>query len=261
MSRSVRVLLAATGAVFFVADAAGEQPFGALQLALRADRTSYVLGEPVNLDVKVVNLSSTPAVIPEGADVWVGHLELLIAFEDGRYRTYRGPGWGLTDSPGSGSITLLRGQAHMTQATILYHQGVDTDHLNARRAREIREHFLETGYALAMPGRYRIKARLYDERFADSIASAPIDITVDEPDGIDRDVWAVLKENPDFGYFIQSGGPHGHPTAPENVRMVETLEELANEQPLGRYAEVIRRSLDIHRELVDDLRVRGLIDH
>ena len=40
-------------------------------------------------------------------------------------------------------------------------------------------------------------------------------ITVSEPTGVDRDVWEVLKADPEYGYFIQSGGPKGNPQSEE----------------------------------------------
>ena len=71
MNRTVKVkLLAAVSAVFLVAEADGRQERGGLRLALRADRASYVLGEPVNLEIRVLNASPAPALIPDGADVW-----------------------------------------------------------------------------------------------------------------------------------------------------------------------------------------------
>ena len=187
--------------------------------------------------------------------------EDVTASEDLRYKEYRGPGWGLRDVAESGSITLRPGQAHRTRATILYNHGVETEHLNARRAKEIREQFLGTGYALGTPGRYRIKARLYGHRFVNYIESAPIEITVSEPTGIDREVWEVLKTDPEYGYFIQSGGPKGHPTTPRNVQMMETLEKIANDQPLSRYTEGINQSLSKHRAVLEDLRGRGLVGY
>jgi hypothetical protein len=260
MYRRVRVeLLAVVGAVFLVAEADGRQEASGLRLVLTADSMSYVLGQPVNLDVSVVNTSQTPALIPDGADVWEGYVEVLIAFEDGGYKEYKGPGWGLRDVARSGSIAVGRGHAHTTQATILYNHGVETQHLNALRAREIEERFLETGYALATPGRYRIKARLYDRRFVSSIESPPIEITVGEPAGVDREVWEVLKTDPDYGYFIQSGGPRGHPRDPRNTKMAETLEKLANDRPQSRYTEAITRALGNHRAVIEDLRLRGII--
>lgn len=261
MHRKARVLLIAVGAVCFITEAAGGQERRNLQLMFRADSASYVLGEPVTLQVAVVNASTTLALIPDGADVWVGHVEVLIAFEDGGYRKYRGPGWGRRDVFGTGLRTLRPGQAHTTQATILYNHGVDSDHLNEQRAQEIRERFLETGYAFPLPGRYRIKALFHDHRFVHSIESAPIEIAVGEPAGVDRDVWEVLKTDPDYGYFIQSGGPKGHPTAPRNIKMVETLEKIANDQPMSRYTEAINRTLSNHRAVIEDLRVRGIITY
>ena len=113
MHRTVKVkLLAAVGALVLVGGADGRQEPGGLRLALRADRVSYVLGEPVNLEIRVLNASPTPVLFPDGADVWVGHLEVLIAFEaviasadviaseDLRYKEYTGPGWGLRDVAG-----------------------------------------------------------------------------------------------------------------------------------------------------------------
>jgi hypothetical protein len=48
----------------------------------------------------------------------------------------------------------------------------------------------------------------------------PTEIHVGQPQGADRAAWAVLKNDSEYGYFIQAGGPKGHPAAPRSQQII-----------------------------------------
>jgi hypothetical protein len=230
-----------------------------LAFDLQTDKASYLPGEPVELVIRVTNRSSATVLISPGFDVWVGHVEIRIAYENSEYKAYKGPGWGLRDIAATVPITLAAGRAFSTQATILYNRGVGSTQLNARARKAIAEDRLEEGYALATPGRYQIKAVLYGHAFADKVESRPVVVAVSEPGGADKDVWSALEADPELGYFIQAAGPRGDPAAPRSTKLPETLEKIMSDYPSSRYADAIRRSVSEYRAVVEDLRERGLI--
>jgi hypothetical protein len=233
--------------------------FDALVLEVQANKKSYILGEPVGLKFKVTNRSSAPMVLHGGADVWHGLLGVLIAYGDDEFKRYLGPRWGLTDSIGKSSIPLAPGDLFETEASILYNHRVETDHLNEDAARQAAKGRIETEYALIKPGRYRIKAILYDSDLKSKIESKPIQVSVEEPQGADVEVWSTLKSNAEYAYFIQTGSPKGHPTAAKTKQMVQALEKLIDSYPASRYVESIHHSLSRYRSELEELKKRGVI--
>jgi hypothetical protein len=227
-------------------------------LEVRTSRQAYSLGEPVDLEIGARNGSNQPIVIPGGLDVLQGFVQVVVAFEDGPFREYRGPGWGLEDAR-SAPVVLGPRQRMTTAASILFNHGVPSGHLNRDAAAEVAGRFLTEGYALPVPGRYRIKAVLFDERGDEVVESQPIEIAVEEPTGEDREVWGVLRSDPELGYFVQAGAPRGRSSDVRKQQLVTTLERLVAYHPGSRYAEVLRERLARYHDLVDDLARRGLI--
>lgn len=258
---SMLLLVLAFGSLFFSSKSNGStsEGFSRLVLEVQSDEESYILGEPVALDFRVINGSKAPVFLYEGSDVWQGHLKVLIAYEDEGYKEYRGPRWGLKDVRGMGSIKLAPGDFFETEATILYNHRFETGHLNETSAKGITEKYIGTEYALAKPGKYHIKAILYDSGFVNEIESEPIQISVNEPQGIDLEVWNKFKSDAEYAYFIQTGGPKGHPTSAKTRQIVETLEKIVSSYPGSTYAQSIRPSLSSHYSSLEELKKKGLI--
>jgi hypothetical protein len=227
-------------------------------LELRASRQAYGLGEPVDLEIGAQNRSNGSIVIPGGLDVLEGYVGVLVAFEDGPFREYRGPGWGLEDARSS-PVVLGPRQRMTTAASILFNHGVPSGHLNRNAAAEVADRFLNEGYALPVSGRYRIKAVLFDATGGEVVESEPIEITVEEPTGEDREVWNALRSDPELGYFVQAGAPRARSSDLRKQQLVMTLERLVAYHPGSRHAERLRERLARYQGLVDDLARRGLI--
>jgi hypothetical protein len=257
MTASIVLLAAVSGTV-----ATAQQRKASLEggiLDVQPSTRTYVLGELVNLEISLTNISGGTMSLPAGFDVWEGHVEVSIAFEDEPFRKYLGPEWGLRDASPRGPITLQPGETVRTDTTILYNHGIETKHLNRRLAAEIAARNIEDGYALARPGRYRIKAVLHGDGFTDRIESVPAEIVVDEPKGRDREVWAMLKGDPEYGYFIQAGGTKRHPDAARSRQIVADLEKVFIDFPRSRYAEPLGLALSKHRDVRERLEALGLI--
>ena len=228
-------------------------------LELRSSASSYVLGELIKLEISVTDISAATISLPAGVDVWEGHVEVLLAYEDEPFKKYRGPGWGLRDTTPRDALVLQSGKTLRTNATMLYNHGVETKHLNKRLAGEIAASHIEDGYALTRPGRYRLKALLHGNGFEESIESQATEIHVGQPQGADRAAWAVLKNDSEYGYFIQAGGPKGHPAAPRSQQIIAVLERVFGDYPESRYAEPVGVALAKYRDTFARLAERGLI--
>lgn len=131
-------------------------------------------------------------------------------------------------------------------------------HLSELYAREINGKRLGTEYAFARPSAYRLKAVLQTE--GGTVESGVLEIDIREPQGVDRSIWEVLREDPELGYFIQSGGPKGPPETPRSQQLEATLERLVGSFPEGRQAEGIRAGLAEYRALLEELRSNQLPD-
>jgi hypothetical protein len=230
---------------------APRESFNRVVLEIRADRKSYLAGEPVRLEFRAINRADGPVLLPGGSDVWHGHLKVLIAHEAEGYREYRGPGWGLRDVLDAGSIKLGPGAVFKTEATVLYNHPFRT------LSKELAAQYVATEYALGRAGTHQIKAILSDEEFEDEIESRPIEVVVEEPRGVDREVWNELKTNPEYGYFIQTGGK-GHPGSLTSPDVAEGLERIVTSYPTSRYVKSIAPSLLRFRSLREELRKRGV---
>jgi hypothetical protein len=230
------------------------------RLDIQTGKQRYVPGELVMLQVRVINPFKTSIYLDEGAGVRSGQLKVYIARGDGPFREYIGPQWGTLDVAHSGEVEVAPGWAHELEVTLLYNQPPETKHLSGLYAKQMAARRVEAAYALGEPGTYRIKAVLYDADFSLKIESEPVQVKVEEPRGADRTVWSELKTNPEYGYFIQTGNPRGNPTSAHSRALVESLEKLAEAHPDSRHAERIRSSLAHHRQTLEKLKSKKLID-
>ncbi len=255
----VKLTCCVLGCLLLLAPVTSFGQVSGLALEVQPNKPAYVLGEPVELRFRVINRSVSPVSLPGGADVRLGNLRVFVAYENEGFKEYLGPGWGTKDTAGGRPIQLNPGGSLQTEATILYNRVVATAHLNERAARPIVQKYIQSAYALARPGTCRIKATLYDSRFANQVESSPAQIQVGEPQGVDLQVWNVLRNDADYGHFIQTGSGRGHPTSAKTRQIVQTLESIVNSYPASTYAEGIRRSLSSHQSSLEKLRSKGII--
>lgn len=225
---------------------------GGLALTLRSSKPSYALGELLSLDIKVSNQTGQTVSLSTVPDVWTGAVRVFIASEGGDFKEYLGPRWGLKDVVRAAQVEIPPGGSFETAATVLYNHPQETAHLSELYAREIRGKRVGTEYAFAQPGTHRLKAVLRTE--GGTVQSGVLAIDIREPQGVDRSIWEVLREDPELGFFVQSGGPKGPPETPRSRQLEATLERLAGSFPEGRQAEGIRAGLAEYRALLEALR-------
>jgi hypothetical protein len=222
-------------------------------LDVHADRQAYVLGDPVELTMRMMNTSARAVPMPADASVASGHLEVWIARGNGSFQKYLGPGWGLRDLAGANKM-LERGRPWTATATILFNHGVAVDHLSAAAAAAAADGRMpQTGFAFAAAGGYRMKVRMYSLDFDEYIESAPMMISMSEPQGVDREVWRALNQDPELAYFMHAQGPNGHPASAKTQAMVSTLEGLVAAFPSSRYAHRMSASLAAYTSLLQQM--------
>lgn len=219
------------------------ESLGGLSFNLTSDSESYTLGKMVTLKMEVANASGKPVLVRGQANVANGRVRIFISRNGVNFKEYSGPGWGLHDELVVRDQHLQPSQAYESIATILYSVGEDTSHLNPTAAARISARMVETGYVFGQPGVYWVKAMLYDSKFDSSKESNTIQILVREPRGGDLKIWGALKNNPKYGYFIQTGESPYPLSDPRTDELVTALEEIAASHPDSDHKQDIDRSL------------------
>jgi hypothetical protein len=96
-----------------------------------------------------------------------------------------------------------------------------------------------------------IKAILNDEQLANKIESEPIRVIVEEPQGVDREVWNKIKRDGKFALFMQTGELGERPDGPKTKQIVTILTEIERTTPTTRYIGKIRSGLAKQRSLLE----------
>jgi len=213
-----------------------------LAFRIQFDKQTFILGEPVSLIFRVTNQSGKPIELPNVVDVLGGNVRLQIAFENGPYREYHGPGWGLVNRVHS--QPLDPGGSVETSATVLHHRAPKRGTLNERTWKRITESTIDTEIAVSKPGRYRLKAILFNK-----IESPPLEIHVGEPQKIDDiEVWNIMSAEPEYVLFMQSGSVlRGKITDQRVKEFVDELEKLVNFHSTSTYAPHFRAAIEKHK--------------
>jgi hypothetical protein len=231
--------LVATSAYASAADETSE----GFSVTARANKQDYVLGEVVKLTIRFTNVSDQAIEIPMLPTMGNGGIQLFVA-EKETFREYEWPGTH-SDVDGAG-VQIAPSETVEATATIMYLNRRETKGLAERYARDIKERYLDTDYALMKEGTYRIKAVVVAGEA--KLESQPVTIRVHKPKGADLQVWNVLQANPELGYFIQLGTPRTYQRPGEGSELVKELSDLTVAYPDSRQMGDIRASLTRYKE-------------
>jgi hypothetical protein len=217
--------------------AATDGKLDGLTLTLSTTKQNYILGEPLALGFTVRNNSNLQVKLPGLIDVYGGTLLVFVAFEDGPFRLYRGPGWLIHGTRTIKPPVLDPGGSIEKTATVLHNRAPQRGNLNPERD-------IDTEIALPKPGRYRIKATLFGK-----IESLPVEIYVSEPQSADdREIWKIMSQEPEYALFMQSGDLlSGTLTDPENKEFVDAIENLINYHANSTYGPYFRGAIVRYR--------------
>jgi hypothetical protein len=240
-----------TTLVLSQSEAPASQDIKLLSLQVKSDKQSYLPGEMLTLDFRILNNSSVPVTLPRSVDVRTGYLRVFIAEESGQYDQYIGPRWGMSDVMRRKEVLLAPGESYETSATVLHNKTVETAHLSVTAAAEVAKGRIRTEYVLPKPGMYSIKAALYDDAMMNRIESEPISVLIEEPQGVDLEVWNKIKDDGDFALFMQTGEIKERPNGPKTKQVVETLGSIEKAFPTTRYVGGIRSGLAKRRSILD----------
>ncbi len=204
----------------------------------KINKENYLLGESVLINFEVINRGNTAVQIPK---LWAENA-VYISPDGKNYRkTSRGK-WELmlVNIP---KITLEPEQSYTYEDIRIVSGGQKSDysHLNPKAAKKQSEinDKIDTEYAFPKAGKYYIKGVF------GTIESEPIQITIEEPQGEDLEVWNKIKDDGNFAYFIQEGEvliPNYKPK--ERAEFKRKVEDIINQYPNSFYVQSLNQSLD-----------------
>lgn len=229
-----------------------------LVLEVKSDNKTYLPGEIILLNFSVINKSAKSVSLYKGSTVQDGNLKVLIAYNNGPFKEYFGPGWGTKDADYEEAIKLAPDQSFETEATVLWNQKNETAHLNQLYAKKLIRGRINTEYALPEPGTYQIKAILFNPLSGKTIESYPIIIIIEEPQGEDIEAWSKIKDDGKYALFLQTGGLIEHPKGRKTLDVINTLESILSLHPNSHYAESIRSGLNKHRSILESSERKNL---
>jgi hypothetical protein len=218
-----------------------------LTLVVKTDKPSYLPGELITLDFKILNESQEAILLPKSVDVWSGHLQVFISDETNDYKMYKGPRWGLFKPVGVATLKLAPGDSFNSTATMLHNHTVETSHLTEDYKKQVSKGLIPTEYVLPQPGLYFIKAALIDDALENKVESEPVRIVIEEPMNADLEVWNKIKDDGNYARFMQTGAL-ATPDPQKTKRIVETLEEIENSHSHSKYYGQIRSALAKQRD-------------
>lgn len=225
------------------ASARGDQDIKRLQLQIQGDKERYLPGEVITLNFKISNNTSETLMLETGANVKTGRLQVFISEGNEEFLQYTGPRWGLLDGFPKQTLALSPQTSEETSATLLHNYVPATYHLDERSAKQVIKGLINTEYAFPRPGVYYVKARLYDNGFANQIESEPIKILIEEPQGFDLEIWNTIKTEGAYAFFLQTGWGTGNAKDPSEEEIARVLENLIERYPTSKYIDSLRTSL------------------
>lgn len=181
---------------------------GQLELIVKSERTSYMLGELTQFEFKLKNMSNQDLVILNGLRNLDGYLSVWISKDGKVFEKYDHTKWGTVDS--LRVTTLKPNQSAINKAVVFWNS---KPKISSSIASDIAERAssgrILTDYAFPESGTYYIKAsysiHLSGQTEGLRIESSPVKIRVTEPTGKDLEVWKRIKDSGDIAYFIQEG--------------------------------------------------------
>lgn len=231
--------------LFRINSAAAASPDNHLPVSvtLKTDKTTYVLGEVVEVEFTTENSGKTPLSIYEPS-VDVGSLKIFVANPNDGFKEYTTFGWGRVMGR---KKDIQPGQKITDTISILWNGHPNIDGWSELYAKPIRERRIMTDYAFPGPGVYFIKAAAYVVDANTPLETEPVQIVVNQPLGDDLSVWEQIKNNSEIAYLLQNGDLQ-EPREDQKAKLVNMLNALLARFPNSTYSESLRINLEKYKQ-------------
>jgi hypothetical protein len=211
------------------------QPNNGLQIEVSSAKDSYLLGEMVLLDFEVKNVSSTDVRV-RGLDVDTRYVVLYIAYEGELFKKYnhsrvKEKGWWM----------LKPGQSVTSHSGILWNFSVME---TSTKWKEMIDTDITSYYAFPKAGVYTVKAVLGipGNESPTLIESKPIQVIINEPVGDDLEIWNIIKDKEEIGFFVQESFFRTF-NPQETTKLTQEVEQISLKYPNSIIANQIKQSL------------------
>jgi hypothetical protein len=211
-----------------------------LKFTLKSEKTNYKLGEPINFIFELKNESNSEIIVLDGFNVGESTFLLEVSSKVKGYTGCNDHGWGLIDSLNS-ETKLIPKQYITAKGNILW--VLSAQEMPLFRFKESGKYIFRANYIFAIEnGDAKTNTELNMVNM--TLESEPIEITLEEPEGEDLEVWNKIKDDGNFAYFIQKGDfliPIYK--TEEREKFKQKVEQILNEHPNSFYAESLKLSL------------------
>jgi len=222
-----------------------------IELSLSIQNGVFRLGEIIPLEATIVNNASIPVRI-EGDSRYAVAIKIKAPGEK-EFRRYVAPGPDFTLDGIYVPIQINPGQVFSSQNKVLWNSSAASQvrNLSADAAESYTRGQILTDYAFPKAGTYYVKAVagvFFKGKEAITIESKPVQITVEEPQGEDLEVWNKIKNDGEFGHFLQEGKmTHGYHKPEDVERFQNEVDHILADYPNSLYAQPLRESLMKYR--------------
>lgn len=210
-----------------------------LKINVSSVKDSYLLGETVFLDFEVKNISSADIRV-RGLDLDTRYVTVYIAYEGEPFKKYnhsrvKERSWWM----------LKAGQSVKSSSGILWNFSPKE---TSTTWKEMGDTDILSYYAFPKAGVYTVKAVLGipNNEKPITVESKPIQIVINEPVGDDLEVWNILKDREDIGFFIQEN--YFRTSNPQEAKkLIKKVEQISLKHPNSLIANQAGQSLEKFR--------------
>lgn len=213
-----------------------------LEFKTKMAKSSFVLGEPVEVVFEVQNQGEKTEAIPSKG-VETGSLKVFISNQNEDYKRYVASGWGRELDYGT---TLEPEQTYVYKATVLWNGKPEVSHLNAEAAKRILSRKITTEYAFPKLGNYFIKGVSQIGENASKVEFKPAQIIINEPVGDDLKVWNQIKGNREIALLMQVG-EFDTSKDEEKENLVREIEQIIVQYPNSIYSSYLKPNLEKYK--------------
>ena len=211
-------------------------------LSLNTPKQTYILGEKIQLDIKVEK-QLQEVIVPQSSKARCGYLKIQVANETRNYKDYFGPKWQTENC--EVVLPLNDNEAFKVKESLLWNVKPEVSHLNKDAAKRKSKGRIMTDYVFPEIGTYYIKTVLsFPDDIQPKIESEPIKIIIEKPVGDDLEVWNEIKDDGGIAYFIETGNfLTSYSKTEERDKLQQKIERIINTYPNSFYTESLRNSL------------------
>jgi hypothetical protein len=213
-------------------------PQNSLRIRITSSKPTFVLGELVSFEIEITNESSE-SVLVRGLDVDSNYVKIFVAEAGKKFKEYK-----------HSRVKETRWMKFQPRQIVKSNVNILWNFTPAKFASnpsKFNGTNIITDYVFPKSGIYFIKAVLVIPNSNETlnIESETIQLNLRDPLGEDQEVWNKIKNNGDFGYFLQEGDFRiPEYKQEERIMFKQEVEQIVNRHPNSFITGQLRQSIE-----------------